>query len=88
MKLKIKLRRFDSIKEIQTVSQNMKKMQTQYDFQKCFQLWESRWNRCITAKGDDFEGVGAYRNFGKLLSYGRGISGNYRPGQAVRSAGG
>jgi len=31
---------------------------TQYDFHECFRSWESRWNRCINAKGDYFEGDG------------------------------
>jgi hypothetical protein len=56
MKLKLKGRRFDNIKEIQTVSQNVMKTLTQYDFQKCFRSWKSHWNRCINAKGDYFEG--------------------------------
>jgi len=41
MILKLKGQRFDSIKEIQTVSQNVMKTVTQYDFQKCFWSWKS-----------------------------------------------
>jgi len=59
MKLKLKGRRFDNIKEIQTVSQNVMKKLTQYDFQQCFRSWKSRWNRCINAKGDYFKGDGS-----------------------------
>jgi hypothetical protein len=58
MKLKLKCRRFDSIKEIQTVSQNAMKTLTRNDFQKYFRSWKSRWNRCINAKGDYLEGDG------------------------------
>jgi arsenate reductase-like glutaredoxin family protein len=58
MKLKLKGRRFDSIKEIQTLSQNVMKTLTRNDFQKFFRSWKSSWNRCINTKGDYFEGVG------------------------------
>jgi hypothetical protein len=56
MKLKLKGRRFDDIKEIQTVSLNVMKTLTRNDCQKCFRSWKSSWNRCINAKGDYFEG--------------------------------
>jgi len=55
MKLKLKGWRFDSVKEIQTESQDVMTL-TRNDFQKCFWSWKSRWNRCISAKGDYFEG--------------------------------
>jgi len=58
MKLKLKGRRFDSIKEIQTVSQSVIKTLKRNDFQKWFLSWKSRWNRCINTKGDYFEGDG------------------------------
>jgi hypothetical protein len=47
---------------------------TRNDFQKCFWSRKPCWNRCINAKGDYFEVDEANRNFGKWLSYGRGIS--------------
>jgi len=56
IKLKLKRRHFDTIKEIQSVSQNGMKTLTQNDFQKCFRSWKSGWNRCVNAKGDYFEG--------------------------------
>jgi hypothetical protein len=58
MKLLLKRRCFGSIKEIQTLSQNVTKTLSQNDFQKCFRTWKSRWNRCINAKRDCFEGDG------------------------------
>ena len=51
-------RRFDSTEVIQTESQNVTKTLTRNDFQKCFRSRKSRWNRCINAKGDYFEGDG------------------------------
>jgi len=77
MKLKLKGRCFDSIKEIQTISQNVMKTLTQYDFQKCFQSWKSHWNHCINAKGTTSKGMGVNRNFSKWLRYSRGISGTF-----------
>jgi hypothetical protein len=58
MKLKLKGRRFDSIEEIQTESQDVMKTLTRNDFQQCFRSWKSRWNLCINAEGDYFEGDG------------------------------
>jgi hypothetical protein len=63
MKLKLKGRRFDTIEEIQTVSQKAMKTLMQNDFQKCFRSWKSRWNSCINAKGDHFEGDGGELKF-------------------------
>jgi hypothetical protein len=58
MKLMFKGRRFDSIKEIQTVSQSVMKMLKRNDFQTCFRSWKTRRNRCINTRGDYFEGDG------------------------------
>jgi hypothetical protein len=55
MKFKLKGRRFDSIIEIQTVSQKVMKTLTRNDFQKYFRSWKSRWNGCINANGGYFE---------------------------------
>jgi hypothetical protein len=43
---------------IQTEAQNVTKTLMRNDFQKCFRSWKSRWNRCMNAKGDYFEGDG------------------------------
>jgi hypothetical protein len=56
--LKLKGRRFDSIEEIQTESQDVLNTLTRNDFQQCFRSWKSGWNRCINAEGDYFEGDG------------------------------
>jgi len=56
-------RRFENIKEIQTVSQNAMKTLTQKDFQKCFRSWKSRWDPCINDKGDYFEVDGDKEKF-------------------------
>jgi hypothetical protein len=58
MKLILKGRRFDSTEVIQTESQNVTKALTRNAFHKCFRSWKFRWNRCINAKGDYFEGDG------------------------------
>jgi hypothetical protein len=63
MKLKCKGRRFASTEEIQTESWNAMKTLTRNNFQQCFRSWKSRWDRCINAKGDYFEGMGANINF-------------------------
>jgi hypothetical protein len=58
MTYNLKGRRFDSIEEIQTESQDVLNTLTRNDFQQCFRSWKSRWNRCINAEGDYFEGDG------------------------------
>jgi hypothetical protein len=58
MKLKLKGRRFKSIKEIQAESQDMMKMLTQNDFRRCFRSWKYHWDCCINAEGDYFKGDG------------------------------
>jgi hypothetical protein len=58
MKLKLKGRRFDSIKEIQTLSQTVMKTLTRNDFQKSFRSLKSSWNRCVNTKVNYFEGDG------------------------------
>jgi hypothetical protein len=77
MKLKLKGRRFDSIEEIQTESQNVLNTLTRNDFQQCFRSWKSRWNRCINAEGTTSNGMEANKNFAKWLSCGIQISGTF-----------
>jgi len=77
MKLQLTGQHFDSVEEIQTELQNVRKMLTQNDFQQCFRSWKSLWNHCINAKGNYFKGDGTNRNSVKLLSYGTGISGTF-----------
>jgi len=56
MKLRLKGRRFASIEEIQAESQQILNALKQADFSECFQKWQNRWDRCIQAQGDYFEG--------------------------------
>jgi len=58
MKLQLKGQRFISIEEIQAKSQQVLKILTPADFNECFQKWQNRWDRCIQAQGDYFEGDG------------------------------
>ena len=54
MKLRLKGRHFVSIEEIQAESQQVLLV----DFNECFQKWQNRWDHCIQAQGDYFEGDG------------------------------
>ena len=58
LKLRMKGRTFDTIEEIQEQSQRVLDKIPKRDFQGCFQAWQKRWNRCIRAKGEYFEGDG------------------------------
>lgn len=60
MKIALKGRRFDSIEDIQVESQRVLNTLHPSDFQECFQKWEQRWDRCIHARGDYFEGDGGH----------------------------
>ena len=56
MELRLKGRRFDKTEEFHTESQEVIDTLTFENFQGCMKSWETRWNRCILAKGDYFEG--------------------------------
>jgi hypothetical protein len=56
MKLKLKGRRFDAIEEIQVELQRVFDTVTEKDFREAFQKWRRRWNWCLYAVGDYFEG--------------------------------
>ena len=58
MKLRLKGRCFASIEEVQAQSQQLLNTLTPADFSECFQKWQNRWDRCIQAQGDYFEGDG------------------------------
>jgi hypothetical protein len=58
MKSKLKIRRFDTIEEIQAKSQLVLDTLTEKDFQQAFQKWKRRWNRWLHAGGKYFEGDG------------------------------
>jgi len=59
MKLQLKGRRFDRVEEIQRESQNVLGTLREQDFQHAFQQLQRRWDRCVAAQGDDFEGDAA-----------------------------
>jgi len=53
--LQLKGRRFDSIKEMQIVSQKVMKTMKRNDFQQCFRPWIYSWDLYINAEGDYIE---------------------------------
>jgi hypothetical protein len=59
MKLNLKGRWFDTIDEIQAESERVLDTLTIKDFQEAFQKWRRRWDRCIHAGGNYFEGGGS-----------------------------
>jgi hypothetical protein len=44
--------------EIQPESQSVLDTVTEKDFQGAFQIWRRRWDRCLYAEGNYFEGDG------------------------------
>jgi hypothetical protein len=58
MKLKLKGRRFDTSEEIQAESQTVFNTPTEKDFQEEFQKQRRRWDRCLHAGGNYFDGDG------------------------------
>jgi len=59
MKLQLKGRRFDRVEEIKRESHNVLGTLQEQDFQHAFQQWQWRWDRCVAAQGDYFEGDAA-----------------------------
>jgi len=58
MKLKLKGRGFDIIEELQAEPQTVLDTLVGKDFQEAFQKWRRRWDRCLHAGGNYFEGDG------------------------------
>ena len=58
MKLNLKGRRFDTIEEIQAESQRVIDTLIERDFQEAFQKLRRRWERCLHAGGNYFQGDG------------------------------
>jgi hypothetical protein len=56
MKLKLKVRRFDNIEFTQAKSQRVFDTLTEKEFQEAIQKWRRRWDRCLHAGGNYFEG--------------------------------
>jgi hypothetical protein len=59
MKLQLKGRCFDRVEEIQRELQNVLVTLQEQDFQHTFQQWQWRWDRCVAAQRDYFEGDAA-----------------------------
>jgi hypothetical protein len=58
VKLKLRERRFDTTEEIQFESQRVLDTLTEKKFQETFQKWRRRWDLCLHAGGNYFEGDG------------------------------
>jgi hypothetical protein len=58
MKLKLKVRRFDTIQEIQAEWLSVADSLTENYFQQAFQKWTRSWDRCLISGGNYFEGDG------------------------------
>jgi len=58
MKFKLKGRRFDNIEDIQAERQKVLDTLTEKNFQDAFQKWRRRWDRCLHAVRNYFEGDG------------------------------
>jgi hypothetical protein len=56
MKLQLKGRRFDRLEEIHRESHKVVGTLQEQDFQHALHQWQRRWNRCVDAQGDYFEG--------------------------------
>jgi transposase len=58
MKLKLKGSRFDAVEEIQAETRRVLDTMTENDYQEPFQKCRRRWDRCLHAGGNYFEGDG------------------------------
>jgi len=58
MKLRLKRRGFDTTEDIHAESQEVIDTLIFENFQGYMKSWETRWDRCIHAQGDYFEGDG------------------------------
>jgi [histone H3]-lysine36 N-dimethyltransferase SETMAR len=52
----LKGKRFDTISDIERATTEQLKTLPKEAFQKCFQSWNQRWDKCITSQGEYFEG--------------------------------
>jgi hypothetical protein len=58
LKIKLNDRHFDIIKVTEAESQAVLNTLREHDFQNAFKKWQMRWERCMGAKGEYFEGDG------------------------------
>jgi hypothetical protein len=56
LKITLKRRRFQTVKDIITNATKDLKVIPQTSFKQCLQKWKKLWERCIAAQGDCFEG--------------------------------
>lgn len=61
MKLKLKGRHFDTVEDIQRESRKILNSIPESDFEKAFQKWQKRWDKCIAAEGNYFEGDNVFK---------------------------
>jgi hypothetical protein len=59
LKLQLKGHHFDRVEEIQRELQNVLGTLREQDFRHTFQEWQQRWDGCVAAQGDYFEGDAA-----------------------------
>jgi hypothetical protein len=55
---RLKGRHFDTTEVMEAESQVVLNTLTEHFFQDAFKKWQKRWERCIRAEGDNFEGDG------------------------------
>jgi hypothetical protein len=58
-KMKLKVRRFETVSDIQRESQAVLDSIKENDFHGAFEAWKKRWDHCVRSKGDYFEGGGS-----------------------------
>ena len=56
MKKTLKLKRFSTVEEVKTASQEALNNIKLQQFQRCFTQWEKRLDKCIASNGEYFEG--------------------------------
>jgi len=59
MKPQLQGRRFDGLEDIQREAQTVLGKLREQDFQHAFQQWQRRWDWCVAAQGNYFEGDAA-----------------------------
>ena len=56
LKKAMKGKRFESSEDMKSSTTDILKAISKEDFQKCFQQWQERWNKCVCAEVQYFEG--------------------------------
>jgi hypothetical protein len=63
LKIKLEGRYFDPTEVIEAESQAVLNTLTEHHFQDAFKQWQKRWERCISAERDYFEGDGGQTDY-------------------------